>query len=98
MQIAIKRSELIANTMPHPHRGVMKVDGHPDVLCVFAPYQELEEIKLAVENAGLEILGTGSSLRSPGESVFAMVVRSTDYTRLSAILAGCAENDRGAHK
>ena len=78
MQIAIKRSEWIARTNPQPHRGVMVVEGHPDVLCLFAPYQELEQIKLAVENTGLEILGTGSSLRSPGESVFAMVVRTKD--------------------
>lgn len=91
MQIAIKRSELIARTMPHSQRGVTPVEGHADALCLFAAYQELAPIKQAVEDAGLEILGTGSSLVSPGESVFAMIVRSTDSERLSAQLQASEE-------
>ena len=84
-QIAIQYSATIAAKAP-PQRGLMPVEGHADVLCLFGPYHDLQKIKQRVGDARFEILATGSSVVSPGESVFAMLVRSVDKERLSAVL------------
>jgi len=83
---AIKYSETVIQTM-RPQRGVMAVEGRTDVLCLFAPYPELDQVKQRLEDAGIAILGTGSSEFMPGESVFAMIVHSTDDKKLSEILS-----------
>jgi hypothetical protein len=85
-QEAIKYSGLIVRTMPAPHRGVMAVAGREDVLCLYAPYPELDQVKQRLEDAGIGILGTGVSVFLPGESVFAMLVQSADEKKLSEFL------------
>jgi hypothetical protein len=83
---ATKYSETIVRTMPPPHRGVTPVEGRSDALCLFAPYSELEQIKQRIADAGIGILGIGVAVYLPGESVFAMIVGSSDDKQLSAIL------------
>jgi hypothetical protein len=83
---AIKYSETVIRTM-RPQRGVMAVEGRTDVLCLFAPHPELDQVKQRLEDAGIGILGTGVSVFLPGESVFAMIVHSTDDKKVSEILS-----------
>jgi len=43
-------------------------------------------IKLKLAAAGIQVLGTGRSALLPGEGVVSVLVRSSDYRFLSAII------------
>lgn len=82
---AAKYAATVGRTM-RPRKGVMAVEGRADVLCLFAPYLDQVRIKQQLEDAGIGILGVGTSMFLPGESVFVMIVKSSDGAQLSAIL------------